>query len=589
MANSSRMNIRRALAVATVACALGAATVAVAQETTGRLSGLVTMKSDQSPLPGVSVEAIHVPTGTRYTALTQSNGRFSILNVRVGGPYTVTAQISGFRVQTQKDINVGLGENRQVTFALELESVTESVVVTAEATSLISPDRMGSVSAMPEEQIKALPTVRRQIQDFARTNPLFNTAAYDESGTVLAVAGKNNRYNTIQIDGAVNNDLFGLVQHRHPGRPDRHAADQPRLGPGDPARRLPLRRQAGRLHGRRHQRHHPWRLQRVPRLGLRLDPQPELGRQQGPAGDGRPDRQADRELRREAVRRAARREDPHRQALLLRQRRDGTAARRRPACRPTARRRRRTTSPADAATFRNTLINRYGYDPGSLGDFGAKTDSEPPLRAPRLQRRRVQQRDPAAQLRRRGARLGRRPVDLALPVRDRDLHDRRQDELDGPPGQQRLRRQLVQHGPRRLPDHPRRPHDAGELPDRDDRPEHRLPVRSIAGHRALLRREHPRPEHPRGHRRLHADQGQPHDHDRDAQRVLRLQEPLPARLLRPLPLRHERGLRQGEPGRGRVLDPVRHRLRSEQARRPSPRSSGASTSATSGGSATTSR
>ena len=141
MAISSRLNVRRVLAVAVmVACALGTATVAVAQETTGRLVGTVSMKSDQSMLPGVAVEALHVPTGTRYTAVTAANGRYNILNVRVGGPYTVTAQISGFRASTQKDINVALGESRQVNFGLELESVTESLVVTAESAPLISPD-----------------------------------------------------------------------------------------------------------------------------------------------------------------------------------------------------------------------------------------------------------------------------------------------------------------------------------------------------------------------------------------------------------------------------------------------------------------
>ena len=97
MAISSRMNVRWVLAIVAIACALGTATVGVAQETTGRLVGSVTMKSDQSTLPGVAVTALHVPTGTRYTAVTAADGRFSILNVRVGGPYTVWAAISGFR------------------------------------------------------------------------------------------------------------------------------------------------------------------------------------------------------------------------------------------------------------------------------------------------------------------------------------------------------------------------------------------------------------------------------------------------------------------------------------------------------------
>jgi hypothetical protein len=217
MAISSRMNVRWALAIAMVVCALGTATMAVAQETTGRLVGQVTLKTDQSPLPGVAVEALHAPTGTRYATITAANGRFSILNVRVGGPYSVTANISGFRSQTQKGIEIGLGESRTLNFAMELESVTEAVVVTAESTPLISPDRMGTTAAVSEQQIQALPTVRRQIQDFARTNPYFSNDTADQSGTRLNVAGKNNRYNTIQIDGAVNNDLFGLADTGTPG------------------------------------------------------------------------------------------------------------------------------------------------------------------------------------------------------------------------------------------------------------------------------------------------------------------------------------------------------------------------------------
>ena len=49
-----------------------------AQVTTGSLTGAVTTKSDSSTLPGVTVEATHVPTGTVYTAVTGANGRFTI-------------------------------------------------------------------------------------------------------------------------------------------------------------------------------------------------------------------------------------------------------------------------------------------------------------------------------------------------------------------------------------------------------------------------------------------------------------------------------------------------------------------------------
>jgi hypothetical protein len=358
------------LAALAVACALGTATVAVAQETTGRLAGVVTLQSDQSPLPGVSVEAIHVPTGTRYSALTSVNGRFNILNVRVGGPYTVTAQISGFRTKSQKDINVGLGETRQVTFSMDLDTVAESVVVTAEQMPLISPDRMGTTGALSEDQIKALPTVRRQIQDFARTNPYFSNDNADQSGTRLNVAGKNNRYNTIQIDGAVNNDLFGLADT---GTPGGQANTQPIsldavqelqlvVSPYDVKQggftgggiNVITRGGTNAFHGSVY-----GSLRSENFVGDKLAGQPsvisEFKEDQYGARIGGPILKdklfffLNGEINR--------REAPTGVSA------DGST--------PT-----QYNNPAQAAAFRQSMIDRYSYDPGSLGDFNGATDSD---------------------------------------------------------------------------------------------------------------------------------------------------------------------------------------------------------------------
>ncbi len=212
-----RPKLLGALTALAVLCALGTSTVALGQETSGALQGLVTMRSDKSPLPGVAVEAVHIPTGTHYTAITGASGRFTIMNIRVGTPYTVSAKIPGFKTQTQKDIEIRLGDRRSLAFELDLEGVAQSVEVTGEAMPLISPDRMGSGSAVPEAEIKVLPTIRRQFQDFAKTNPYVNVSASDSTQTSISVGGKNNRYNTIQIDGAVNNDLFGLAPTGTPG------------------------------------------------------------------------------------------------------------------------------------------------------------------------------------------------------------------------------------------------------------------------------------------------------------------------------------------------------------------------------------
>ncbi|HEX8616384.1 MAG TPA: carboxypeptidase regulatory-like domain-containing protein [Thermoanaerobaculia bacterium] len=187
-----------------------------AQVTTGSIAGTVSA-ADGSALPGVTVEAIHVPTGTRYDAVTGSNGRYTIPNVRVGGPYRVTATLEGFRPAVTENLQVGLGSTSEVPLTLQLAAVSEAITVTAAADEIINPNRTGAASEVSTEQIETLPTVNRSLQDFARTNPYFVVDAQDFSATRVNVAGRNNRYNSIQIDGAVNNDLFGLSDTGTPG------------------------------------------------------------------------------------------------------------------------------------------------------------------------------------------------------------------------------------------------------------------------------------------------------------------------------------------------------------------------------------
>jgi hypothetical protein len=202
--------------LAILTCALLAISpAALAQVTTGNLAGTVAA-SDGSALPGVTVEAVHVPTGTRYSTVTGSNGRYLIPNVRVGGPYRVTATLDGFRTAETSNVTVGLGTTAEVGITMALASVSEAITVTATADDIINPNRTGSATAVSEDVIESLPTVNRQLQDFARTNPYFTTSLTGD-GTFMYVAGRNNRYNNIQIDGAVNNDLFGLAASGTPG------------------------------------------------------------------------------------------------------------------------------------------------------------------------------------------------------------------------------------------------------------------------------------------------------------------------------------------------------------------------------------
>jgi Carboxypeptidase regulatory-like domain len=199
---------------------LWSAHVAAAQNvTTGTLGGVV-KDAQGGVLPGATVVAVHTPTGTTYEGVTQTDGRFSILNVRVGGPYSLTITMPGFRTETIGDVSVALGEASEVPITLQLETFTETVQVTSAASQVFTASRTGATDTVDRAVIENLPTISRSLQDFARTNPFFvQTATNANPGNFLSVAGRSGRYNNVQIDGAVNNDLFGLSETGTPGGP----------------------------------------------------------------------------------------------------------------------------------------------------------------------------------------------------------------------------------------------------------------------------------------------------------------------------------------------------------------------------------
>lgn len=207
------MNVcARVLCVCALALAAGAA---VGQVTTGALTGRVN-DADGAALPGVSIEAVSQETGARYQGVTTAAGTFNLANARVG-PYTVKAALEGFQPVEQPDVVVQLGKATSLDIRMQLATVSEEIEVIGASNPLISADRTGAASNVSLEQIETLPNIGRSIEEFARTNPFFAVASLDEGPESISVAGRNSRYNNIQIDGAVNNDLFGLADQGTPG------------------------------------------------------------------------------------------------------------------------------------------------------------------------------------------------------------------------------------------------------------------------------------------------------------------------------------------------------------------------------------
>lgn len=171
--------------------------------TTASLSGTI-MDTQGEKLIGATVVALHVPSGTSYGAVTNTNGTYRISNMRVGGPYQIKVSYTGYGEVVLEGVTLRLGESGRFDFNME-ESATELKTIEVTALGGTAGETAGASTQISTEAIEKMPTLNRDIDDYLRLTP--QASGYG-GGTTFA--GTNNRYNAIYIDGAVNNDVFGL-------------------------------------------------------------------------------------------------------------------------------------------------------------------------------------------------------------------------------------------------------------------------------------------------------------------------------------------------------------------------------------------
>ncbi|MEO0571109.1 MAG: carboxypeptidase regulatory-like domain-containing protein [Bacteroidota bacterium] len=178
--------------------------------TTSALGGKITDAAGE-PLPGASVVAIHTPTGTTYGAATDFDGFYRISGMRTGGPYTITFSYVGFNDDVKEGVFLNLGSTERISTQLQ-ESATalDEVVVTAVSSGIFGSGKTGTETNISQRQVTNTPAASRSLADFVRLTPQAQLTEGDD-GFSISLAGQNNRYNAIYIDGAVNNDVFGLA------------------------------------------------------------------------------------------------------------------------------------------------------------------------------------------------------------------------------------------------------------------------------------------------------------------------------------------------------------------------------------------
>lgn len=198
--------VKKSVLIAAIAFA-GYGTVQ-AQVTTSSIQGVVAQAS------GASVTATHLPSGTVYTGTADNAGGFTLPNMRVGGPYRVEITKAGEAPEVYDDIYLELG----VPFVLNTSAaanndgavkttILREVAITG-TRSKTNINRTGAATNVGQKTIQELPQINRSITDFTKLTPQANGTSF---------AGRDARYNNLQIDGANFNNGFGLSTNPLPG------------------------------------------------------------------------------------------------------------------------------------------------------------------------------------------------------------------------------------------------------------------------------------------------------------------------------------------------------------------------------------
>ena len=179
-------------------------TTAMAQITTSSVSGKITANGED--VIGATIKAVHQPSGTVYRAVTNIDGRYSIQGMRPGGPYVLEVTYVGYKNKQVKGISLSLGQNTVLNETLSEDAAQlEDVVIVADRNNNMRTDRAGATTSINADQIEAVPTVSRSMNDLLKLTPQGANV-----GSGFSVGGGNYRQSYVTVDGAAFNNAFGI-------------------------------------------------------------------------------------------------------------------------------------------------------------------------------------------------------------------------------------------------------------------------------------------------------------------------------------------------------------------------------------------
>jgi len=177
-----------------------------AQVTTSNMSGIVST-SDGKKTSGATIVATHLPSGTTYSATANAAGAFNLSNMRVGGPYRVEIKSGSEQPIVYDDVYLELGQPFVINPVVgdKTANIAEVIVTATKGRNV---NKTGAATNVGQKLIQELPQSSRSITEFTRLTPQANGNSF---------AGRDARYNNLQIDGANFNNGFGLSGNPVPG------------------------------------------------------------------------------------------------------------------------------------------------------------------------------------------------------------------------------------------------------------------------------------------------------------------------------------------------------------------------------------
>lgn len=180
--------------------------------TTGKISGVVTDQLTGAPIAGAVVRVV----GTSLSAVTDAEGRYTILNVPVG-KHTLLASLLGgdespadtelllFQPIEVTDLKVSVDLDTQTDLTLSSNPVEMGTIVVVAERPLVIKDRTASLRIVESEQIQSLPT--RGYRDIVALQP----GVVVRTGNLINVRGGRTSEVAYFVDGFSQQDpLTGI-------------------------------------------------------------------------------------------------------------------------------------------------------------------------------------------------------------------------------------------------------------------------------------------------------------------------------------------------------------------------------------------